>query len=811
MARLRNYMRASPLVDISHDAPSSSQRQSHHDTESITRSRSRPSSRRRSTLTSEAASPTSSPRSYKILKGVARKGYYEDRHRVHGDYPSDEEREGGSVPCESESDGDGPILERSPTARKKVLPNPASPGTARSREKKSLALAMAFAKLKADYELKKSRGEATLEDDARFERAEIKERSRLDDLDKEKSTPRESPGKTVSTQGRHGMFGRIQPSPRKSSREKEILQENGPREVESSIRESSTLGAPETRPRVSFAQQMAELREVHKLPRLPSPYKLSRFWEGCDVDPSPEFMAEHWKYMEQLANEGKEDFQTRVRRSRHSTTSSPLSSPPATTPEDQSARQSPERQPRPSNVISLGTQTHVDFDAGETMISRDDLKQKFRGLAGELGITIDSNAGETTISRDVLKQKFRELAGELGITIDIAASTDGASSKTLVHSSTQTNVVQKRVNQGPPEGATETVTKKVRMDSGNSGGDSDDGNDSSDIDSSDDNEGYKTTRESRARESRESSSAWVRRSNRRFSNGTPLYRADRHPADEFLISSPKERAESVANSGDDESEDDEVVVHWPRKSSPQPRTPIKAPPAKSPTSSSTPKRRGRKPGTRVVNGKVVWPSGDGTPNGHKGLAETSSMNNTTTPTQTQPKFDFSPAKTKRTPILSDKARANAMNSKTASTSGTKKAPAQKTRSKTVDSPTAAKATAPRSEPKKSDQGSSKPKSSTPYTASKSTAAQSQSKKLATSSSDPRRSNTPNAAPNQMRIVNGFLRGGTENELESSSEVTMHNSDAKKKKFSFSVPNRSSTPEFPKGSRPVNLNRTLFRP
>ncbi|KAK7526894.1 uncharacterized protein IWZ02DRAFT_187336 [Phyllosticta citriasiana] len=629
-----------------------------------------------------------------------------------------EDREGGSIPCESDSDEGPPTL------------------SSRRRKKKKSKLA----KVESRREEERVLAEA-------FEK-------RLNEFDPKKPD------------GRHGVFGRLQPSASKSA-SRERFQEAGigasatKHRNENQENDEVEIALAEFRRGKTFLQSMTELEEVFKSnSRLPNRYRrLCRWWEGCDEPVAPEKMAWHWRHMAEILKEDNLNPQDTSKNASKDT--SPISSLPTTTPEAPSAPLSPGLQPAQSAPnISPGT----------------------KGL-------IDPQTGEIMIPPSVLKEKFRQLYGEFGSRTDIANNTD------------EPNDAEKRANEGPPEEGCEPPAKKLRNDSGVNGGEIH-GRDLSPVE----NESYENTARSRAGSVPDK----MRRSKRQASNNTPFYRADQHPADAFLGSLPKIQAETsfihITDSDDededkDEDEEKEPVTRWPRKGSlvrpvtpPRLKTPPKPKPTESTTSRVTPKRRGRRPGTRVINGKVVLPSEEVTPSAPKSVKEPSSkasnppMSNTT-PVDKKPKskFDEPTITSKRTPIPSEKDRANAVHA-----AATKKAPAQSksTKGNNTDAP-------------KSKTGTSPP-------ASKITAAQSKSTKADTSTVERKPPATNTAALEETRRENGFIRGNTDFEEDSSTDAdTMrHGEDDGKEKSSFRLPSRRSTPPYPASSG--SLNRRLFR-
>ncbi|KAK8160848.1 hypothetical protein BKA80DRAFT_255505 [Phyllosticta citrichinensis] len=669
-------------------------------------------SKSRFSFISTGLSP-SPARSYKILKSVARRGYYED---VYSAYPStDEDREGASIPCESDSDGP-------PTLSARVSYKKQSKRAAiKSRRQEERALADAFERrLRAGANESSAVLKMKIEDDedAKAARDEFKQ------------------GKT-------------------------------------------------------FRQYMEELDQIDKShPILPESYRrMFSWWKGCDQPMAPEKIAWHRRHMRQLEGvSSSED-------------SSALSSPRSTTPEPPSAVPNPVPQPESSQNVSEGTKGFVDPRTGEFMVPLSALKDM--------------------IPLSVLREKFKELPGDYelrneALHSDIPCATtesndtpkraNEALDRDIPCATTESNYPPKRANEGPLMDVLEPPAKKLRKYSGASGGETH----GKDMGLTDD-EDYETSPESRE----SSVPNWVRRSRRPASNSTPVYRADQHPADKFLDSSPKTQDETnfihVVDSDDDDQDSDESVVRWPRKKSlsrptepPRPTTPRKqkAAPAVSPGSSGTPKKRGRKPGTRVVNGKVVFPSEAGSPSVPlPSQAKSPSVpkkvsgvllklpTKTTTSPSENPKFSFyeSTITKKRTPIPSEKVRANAMYA-----AATKKAPAQPKSSKpdtyASKSKTQTSAASPRSTttPSKSTQADKSPAKRKPPTLS-------------------------TAASALTRRENGFIRGNTdfEEEKESTEAATTRNGDdAGKRKISFRVPPRRPTPPIPKSSGA--LNRLLFR-
>ncbi|KAK8163203.1 hypothetical protein BC567DRAFT_211291 [Phyllosticta citribraziliensis] len=651
-------------------------------------------------------------RSYKILKNVARRGYYED---VYGAYPStDEDREGGSIPCESDSDGP-------PTLSARVSNKKQSKRAAiKSRRHEERAMADAFERrLKAGASESSAVLKMKLDDDedAKAARDEFKK------------------GKT-------------------------------------------------------FRQYMEELDQIDKShPILPDSYRrMFSWWKGCDEPMAPEKIAWHRRHMRQLEGvSSSED-------------SSPLSSPRSTTPEPPFALPSSAPQPESSQNASKGTKGFVDPRTGEFMVPLSALKEM--------------------IPLSVLKEKFTELPGDFvsrneALHSDIPRATkesndtpkraNEALDRDIPCATTESNDPPKRANEGPMD-ALEPPSKKLRRDSGASGGESH----GKDIGLTDDEE--KET----SPESRDSSVPnWVRRSRRPASNSTPLYRADQHPADKFLDSTPKTRDETsfihVVDSDDEDQDSDQSVVRRPRTKSlsrptepPRPTTPRKQKTALAVSrgSSGTPKKRGRKPGTRVVNGKVVLPSEVGSPPvplpseakspsvPRKGSGILSRLPTKTSSLPSEnPKFNFDePTITKkRTPIPSEKVRANSMYD-----AATKKAPAQPKSSKI-------------------DTDASKSKTQTSAASPRSTTTPSKSTQADKSPAKRKPPTLSTAASVLTRRENGFIRGNSdfeEAEEESTESTTTHNGDdAGKTKISFRVPPRRPTPPIPKSSGA--LNRRLF--
>ncbi|KAK7556966.1 hypothetical protein IWX50DRAFT_207654 [Phyllosticta citricarpa] len=697
---------ASP--DSSESESESPQQTSQLPDESNSSSTSNRQSKDRSIFSTSVGRPLghATAKNHKILKGVARKGYYED---VYDAYPStDEDREGGSIPCESDSDDGPPTL--SPRRRKKEKSKLAK---VESRREEERVLAQAFEK-------------------------------RLNEFDPEKPD------------GRCGIFGRVQPSASKSA-SRERSQETGlgasatKHRNENQEDDEVEIALAEFRQGKTFLQSMTELEEVFKSnSRLPNRYRrLCRWWKGCDEPVAPEKMAWHWRHMEEILKEDNLNPQDTSKNASKDT--SPLSSLPTTTPEAPSAPLSSGLQPAQSAPnISLGT----------------------KGL-------IDPQTGEIMIPPSALKEKSRQLYGGFSSRTEIAHNTD------------EPNDAEKSANEGPPEEGCEPPAKKLRNDSGENGGEIH-GRDLSPVE----NESYKNTARSRAGSVPDK----VRRSKRQASNNTPFYRADQHPADAFLGSLPKVQAETsfihITDSDDededkDEDEEDEPVTRWPRKGSlvrpvtpPRPKTPPKPKPTESTTSRVTPKRRGRRPGTRVINGKVVLPSEEVTPSAPKSVKEPSSKasnppTSNTTPVDKKPKskFDEPTITSKRTPIPSEKDRANTVHA-----AATKKAPAQsKVIKGNIDAPK-----------------------------SKTTAAQSKSTKVDTSTVERKPPATNTAALEETRRENGFIRGNTDFEEDSSTDAdTMcYGEDDGKEKSSFRLPSRRPTPPYPASSG--SLNRRLFR-